>query len=369
MKWLLAALFLLQAPVSQANSHFVREWSRSSLISPHFGFRHLNNMSPILSENLVFLGNSVDGLKAFRRDSGAEVWRFQVKNGLEGLTLNNDKVYFGAGDGFFYCLDSSTGQVVWKKSLNTESLTRPLILDSYIYHVAGNSTLYVFNKENGETVWVKTNAAKSNMTVRGQTTPVLENGILYVGWSDGTFTALNAQNGREIWSKRIGDDKKFNDVDATPVLTANCILVSSFANALFCLDKTNGSIRWRHDFGGYQSVFVSENKVYYSTLNGEIHILDLASGKLLKKILNLKGLASLIQPMGPYLVYGESQGGLVVRNRDNLKKVFEFSPGRGVFASPTLDTKLNQIYFSSREGTLYRFDIKNSSSNPFPWSQ
>ncbi len=369
MKWFLTALLFLHAHTCLAGSHFIRSWSRSSLDSLHFGFRHLNNMSPILSENLVLVGNSVDGLKAFRRDSGAEVWNFQVKNGLEGLTLDKDKIYFGAGDGFFYCLNLSSGQVEWKKNLNSESLTRPLVVGPYVYHVAGNSTLYVFNKDNGEAVWVKTNAAKANMTVRGQTTPVLENGILYVGWSDGTFTALNAQNGREIWSKRIGDDKKFNDVDATPVLTANCILVSSFANALFCLDKTNGSIRWRHDFGGYQSVFVSEDKVYYSTLNGEIHILDSASGKLLKKITNIRGMASQLQSVGPYLVYGESQGALVVRNRDNLKKVFQFNPGRGVFAAPTLDTRLNQIYISSRERILYRFDIRNSASNPFPWSQ
>jgi outer membrane protein assembly factor BamB len=372
MKGLIATILLIPTmglTKAEASPHFVRQWSRSSLLQQNRGFRHLNLMSPWLTDSLVLTANSVNGVKAFRRDSGAEVWSFFVSNGVEGLSVDGERVFFGGGDGNFYCLDLFSGKEIWKVDIHSESLTRPTIDAGRVYHVAGNNTLHVFDKETGETLWAKTHSAKSTMTVRGQTAPLVDTGIIFVGYSDGNMSALNSQNGRELWSKRIGDDKKFNDVDSTPVIAGSCLLVSSFANALYCMDRSNGQIKWRHDFGGFHSVYVRGDKIYYPTLNSEIHILDLNSGKLLKKIVKIKGLPSQVSGLRSMIVYGESNGGLIVRDQESLQILFSFQPGRGVFTGPSVDEKRGEIYFASREGNIYRFDLSQRPSNPLTWSQ
>ena len=369
MKYLLVSLIFCICGQAFGSPYLVREWTRNTLAKPHYFFRHQNRMTPLLTETRVVQGNAIDGIKVFDRQTGNEVWSMVLTNGVEGgAAIDDGKLYFGSNNGNFYCVDVNSGREIWTFKLNSESLTRPVIQGRYVYHVTGNNTLYAFDKATGETLWVKTNSAKANMTVRGQTAPVYEKGILYLGFSDGVFAAINAQNGRELWSKRIGDDKKFNDVDATAVISNKCLLVSSFANSLYCLDKTSGTIRWRHDVGGFNSVYLDNDKVYYSNVNSEIDVLDAESGKLLKKIVSLKGVATEIAGLGPYIVYGESEGALVVRDKATLNKVTSFSPGLGLFAKPMIDPEKNQIYFVSNDANLYRVDLKTRKDNVFPWS-
>ena len=352
-----------------AHVQLYRQWSRSTLEKPHFGFRYTHRMSPVLTDRLVIQGNAIDGIKAFQRNSGSRVWSFTVRDGVEGgAAFNDDRLYFGAGDGWFYCLNADNGQILWKFLLNSESLTQPLVQGTRVFHITGNDTLYSFDKLSGRSLWVKTNAARADMSVRGQTAPVYENEILYLGFSNGYFSAINAQNGREIWSRQIGEDKRFNDVDARAVFSPSCLLVSSFSNALYCLDKKSGQILWKHDYGGYNSVYLDGRKIYYPTVGGEIHILDSDSGKLLKKIDNLKGLATEMTGFGHFIVYGESRGALVVREKDTFKEIDRFSPGKGLFALPAVDREKQEIYFISNNANLFRLDLKKKTKNPFMWS-
>lgn len=370
MKTSLFVLALAFSLLTEASPLLSRQWTRSTLSGPHLQFRYLNRMAPILTQSMVIQGNAVDGIKAFNRKTGHEIWGLKFKNGVEGgAVLDGNKLYFGANNGQFYCVNVNSGAILWSFKLHSESLTRPLVQGAFVYHVTGNNTLYSFDKNTGQSLWVKTNAAKSNMTVRGQTAPIYEKGILYLGFSDGVFAAINAQNGRELWSKRIGDDKKFNDVDARAVISTSCILVASYANSLYCLNKNSGGIRWRHDVGGYNAVYLDTDKVYYPTVNNEIHLLDEASGKLIKKVVKIKGLSTEITGLGSYIVYGESEGRLIVRHKNSLDKVLEFSPGLGIFARPTVDEKTRQIYFVSNDANLYRLDLKKRKENPFLWAE
>ena len=355
---------------AQARFQLHRQWSRSTLHKPHYGFRHMNRMFPVLTDKLVIQGNAVDGLKAFKRGSGRQVWDFTVQDGVEGgVAVDDNRLYFGAGDGYFYCLDVNKGQILWKFLLNSESLTQPLVQGPSVFHITGNNTLYSFDKMSGRSLWVKTNAARANMSIRGQTSPVFKKGFLYLGFSDGSFSAINAKTGRELWTRQIGDDKRFNDVDARAVFSASCLLVSSFSNALYCLDRKSGQILWKHNHGGYNAVYLDRKKIYYPTVRGEIHILDGNSGKLLKKIENLKGLSTEIVGFKNYIVYGQSRGPVVIRDKNSLKEVHRFFSGRGLFARPAVDKKKREIYFVSNDANLFRLDFSGKYKNSFLWKR
>ena len=370
IKFLAPLTLLLCFQGAWAAPQLERIWARKTLIKPYFQFRHFNRMSPILTDKLVIQGNPIDGIKAFDRSSGQEKWTLSFKNGVEGgAALSGDKVYFGANNGQFYCVNTSDGSIVWSQPLHSESLTAPLVQGGYVFHLTGNNTLHALDAKTGRSLWVKTKPVKAVMTIRTQTKPVFDNGRIYVGFSDGHFSAFNAESGREIWSKRIGDDKKFNDVDATAVVTPKCVLVSSYANALYCLDKNSGSILWRHDHGGFNAVLAHKGKIYYPTGAGEIHVLDAPSGKLLKRILIKKGLATEVIAYKDWLIYGESGGSVVLRNKNTLATQARFFPGRGLFAKPTLDSEKGEIYIQSNDANLFKLKVSTDKVKPFPWSE
>ena len=259
--------------------------------------------------------------------------------------------------------------MLWRHNLQSQSLAKPLIQGSSVYHVSGRNTLYAFHKDSGRSLWVKTHAPRSPMTVRGQSSPVYEKGLLYLGFSDGGFSAINAQTGREVWSKTLGDDKRFNDVDGEVVITPSCLLISSYANSLYCLDKKSGAIRWRYDKGGLSEVTLSEGKILYPTVAHGIHILEESSGKPIGQPLAVKGMATKIQKLDPYILYGESKGALVVRHKKSLAKVAEFAPGMGIDAPPQVEPKTKQIYIMSNDANLYRLDLTSKTAQSFLWSE
>ena len=77
--------------------HLSRQWSRSTLEKPHFKYRYLNRMAPLLTESLVIQGNGVDGIRAYNRKSGHLVWGLNLQDGVEGgAVLDGNRLYFGS---------------------------------------------------------------------------------------------------------------------------------------------------------------------------------------------------------------------------------------------------------------------------------
>ena len=67
--------------------------------------------------DVVYFGSSVeDKVYALNLKTGEELWRFYTEGPVRlAPTVANGKVYVGADDGFVYCLDGATGELVWKK--------------------------------------------------------------------------------------------------------------------------------------------------------------------------------------------------------------------------------------------------------------
>src|ERR1700712_3312915 len=69
-------------------------WSRTTLKNEFYGFRRLNRMSPIVLETMVIASNAIDGIVAFDRGSGRQLWRIDLENGVEGgAQVAGDKLY------------------------------------------------------------------------------------------------------------------------------------------------------------------------------------------------------------------------------------------------------------------------------------
>ncbi|MCC6138904.1 MAG: PQQ-binding-like beta-propeller repeat protein [Bdellovibrionaceae bacterium] len=344
------------------NIEFERGWSRDTVSTDYLGYRHPAMVTPVLSKDIIVTGNGTDAVAAFSRKSGHLLWKKNIKNGTEGIFFDNEGgVFFGGNDGRFYSVDIQTGKLDWNYPLNSESTVAPTVQGKFIFHMAMNGTLYALEKESGRVLWVKAKSLKSTLTVRGSAQPIFSDGKIYAGHSDGMFTAYNAADGAVLWEKQLSDKSKFNDIDARPLVAGDCILVATYSESLFCLDKQTGQTRWTlSDGGSARPIYVEGQDVYYTT-DAAIMIVDLKSGKVRKshKVKSDVGIPTGAVPYKSWVVVGFSEGPLVLMDKETGEWVDTFYPGRGVSATPALDGATGEVFLVSNQANIYKLNIKS----------
>lgn len=354
----------LQRDKNYSRIEFERSWSRDTVNSKYMGYNHPAMITPLLTKDIIVTGNGIDSVDAFSRKSGHQLWTKSVKNGTEGLYFDGENgVFFGGNDGRFYSVELLSGKLDWNYPLNSESTAAPTVQGRYIFHMAMNGTLYALEKSSGRVLWVKTKTLKSSLTVRGTAQPLFADGKVYAGHADGVFTAYNAEDGAVLWERQLSDKNKFNDIDARPVVTAECVLVATYAESLYCLDKQTGATRWMVNEGGSaRPIFVEGRDVFYAAENG-VMIVDLASGKVKKNHKNKpgKGIPTGAIPYKSWILVGYSDGPLVLMDKETGEWVDTFYPGRGVSATPAFDPDTKEIYVVSNQANIYKLRLTDGA--------
>lgn len=344
-------------------------WIRPTLGKDFIGYRRMNRMSPLIYKNSIIQSNAIDGIVAFRKDSGSQIWRIPIRNGVEaGAVIANDRLYFGASDGKFYCINPLNGKVFWDFETHVETLSLPTVENSVVYFETGAGVVFALDTSSGKQLWLYNRGTTQSLTIRAGTQPVIDGENLLVGFSDGFLVSLRKHDGILVWDKKLAHAGRFKDVDSTPVLDGDGIYVSSFDGSLYALKRTNGEIMWQHDEGGYTSPLIAKDRIYYATSSGLIQALDKISGKILWSIPIKKGIATQPSLYKGYLIYGESESALVVANAENGKTVARYEPGRGLVSQPSIDQKTGDIYFISNDANLFAMRLKfERASEKLPW--
>ena len=159
-------------------------WSRS------FGAREqvwddtLNNdlmtydkiLEPVVFGKKMYVGfNDADKLLALDTETGKTIWTFFAEGPIRfSPVATESRVYLVSDDGFLYCLDSGTGQLVWKfrgapgaqKALGNKRVISawparggPVLYDDTVYFAASiwpfmGTFIYALDAETGNVNWV-----------------------------------------------------------------------------------------------------------------------------------------------------------------------------------------------------------------------
>lgn len=364
---LLSGCASLQNPVETQKFQIETLWTRS-LTDLNKGYRRSHRMQPVLTDQYVIQGNGFNGITAFDRKNGNQLWHFNIKNGVEGgAQVSSNTVFFGGNDSYFYALDLTTGKEKWKFETQAQILAPPVVKNGFVYFLSGNNTLFALDSRTGKQKWLYRRAQTTNLTVRGGATPVLLNGRLYIGMSDGYLVALDASDGGLIWERALSQKGRFIDVDSTPVIFEQKIYVSSYDGSLFCLSLGDGQILWQFNEGGFSPPLIQNEQVYYATSLGKIYSLQPNTGQILWDVVLEKGnVATELQYHRGFLIYGESRGELKFISARSGEERLKFSPGRGIAAAPVVSQK-GEIFFISNQGYLYALQLDRVTKKESYW--
>jgi len=189
--------------------------------------------------------DQLERVLCFDELSGEQIWEYKYDCEYSGVgypagprasvVINNGKVYSLGTMGHFYCFNAETGEVLWKKDLNTEYeivmpiwgiASTPLIVEEkIIVHVSGsnNASIVAFNKNTGEEIW-------RNLDDRaGYSAPIIiekDGKRVVVNWTEHSLSGLNPETGEVFWRFpwKTGSGMSI----ATPVLSNDHIFVSAF---------------------------------------------------------------------------------------------------------------------------------------------
>ena len=348
-------------------------WTRTTLAKDFLGYRRLNRMAPLVLDKMVIQGNAIDGIAAFERGTGRQLWRIDVVNGVEGgATASGDKLYFGSSNGQFYCVNLADGKVIWTFDVRAETLAAPSIESGVVYFQNGADMVFALDALSGKQLWTYNRQVTNQLSIRATTRPIVSGDQVFVGFSDGFIVALKRRDGSLSWERKIGKGNRFHDVDATPVIDGTNLFVASFDGTLMALDKESGDVKWSLEEGAYVPVTIGQDRwsdrLYYSTANGQVMVLDKKSGKVLKSIKTSHGIPSQVALYKGLVLYGESDGALVVADAETLATVSRFETGHGLVARPTTVEATNEVYVVSNSANLYALKLGYQRSvDRLPW--
>ena len=170
-----------------------------------------------------------------------QLWKFPVvgvicnrpvvKDGFVYVTSS----YHGASIGYVYCLNDSTGAIVWNYT-TIDYIYGPLyVAEGITYKDTGRAlhpnTLYIINATTGEEMW-------NLPETRG--TPTIADGYLCLG-----NTCFNATTGTKIWEFSTEDPTNQSFVPSNYVLGTPYFIMGS-ENTLYCLDMKTGKQIWNY---------------------------------------------------------------------------------------------------------------------------
>jgi outer membrane protein assembly factor BamB len=349
------------------------KWTRATTREEHLGFRRMNRMPPVILDQMVLQANSIDGLIAYSREGGRQIWRLDMKNGVEGgVQVVGDRIYFGSSDGQFYCVSLANGKPLWTFPVRAETLAPPTVDKGVVYFQSGADVVYALDAQTGKQLWLYNRQVTGNLSIRATTRPTVAGENLLVGFSDGFIVSLRKNDGGLVWERKIGRANRFQDVDSTPVVDGQSVYVASFDAALHSLDVESGGINWTVDEGAYVPVTVGQgrfsDRLFYSTVSGKILSVDKRSGKILNTVVVKRGIATQPTFFKGYLLYGESEGALVVADPESGAVISRFEPGTGLVARPSAIDATGEVYFISNAANLYSLRMGfRPAGQKLPW--
>lgn len=150
-----------------------------------------------------------------------------------GVSFKDEYVYTCSYQGRLLCINSSSQEIVWEKSIGLTRST-PVLMDNFVYIGDQTNGMYCFHAITGEQQWFyPCDGIYASATA--------DNGFLYFGDYGGTVYCLTS-HGDEEWTFQADDAY----VRCAPAVTTGFVIVSS-KETVYCLKQTDGELVWSYD--------------------------------------------------------------------------------------------------------------------------
>ena len=246
--------------------------------------------SPSVVGGRVYIGSRDRNLYCLDAQTGSFIWKYTTGWKIRSTpAIINDKVYTGADDGNVYCLDANNGQLLWKTATEgglimsviqpiAQIRSSPTVLDDKVYVGHLDGYVYCLDANTGNIIW------KYRTFDRVVSSPAVVDGMAYIGSCDGYVRKLDAKNGKVLWmyDNRIDNphpSQSRTEVDVSPCVVNGTVYIYGNAGFWYALDAETGTVKWRYLINSYRNVTGASSSMPYGSMayaKGRIYFVDLS---------------------------------------------------------------------------------------------
>ena len=240
-------------------------------------------------ENMYFFDNKGSIIK-FNKNSKLQ-WK---KNYYSKSDKKNNPILFLASEkknlfiadtnANYYLLNKDNGNLKWKKKHSSSFNSQIKIKDDKIFIVDMENTLRCFSINNGEILW----SAPTELTVvssqKKQSLVLVKNLVIFTN-SIGDLTAVDSNNGEIIWqtpTQVLGGSQHITLRNSEIVSDGESIFISNNNNEFFALDIRTGVIKWKQQINSEIRPVVVSNYIITISNEGLLIIINKNDGNILR---------------------------------------------------------------------------------------
>ncbi len=259
----------------QGEIHIVRMRDGHELCSRSFGSAIFG--APVIDDDTLIVATSGDEVTmlAYILTTGKIKWQQKVGDVETSPLLMNRRLYVTTYEGKLFCLNKSTGEVVW--TFTTSTRTEPEIIRS---SPAGDGTRVVFGCDDGKMVAVSADSGKLLWVQSARrsivSSPSISSGKVFVGSLDSTFYAFDLDSGNVVWSRPLG-----SRIFGSQAVLRSHVYVGTSAGIFYCLDVNDGTTIWSTHMNELLNTapLVSDSIVYIGSSDKKLYACIASTGK------------------------------------------------------------------------------------------
>jgi len=309
-------------------------------------------------------------------------------NGKSQPVIDEDKIYFGSDEKYFWAINQADGSVAWKFSVGPVAkkkaiFSNPVLYKDTVIFGSYDGNVYCLDKNNGAIRWINFEADWIGSS------PALAKdlNLVFVGLEFGLFSkyggiiALDVDTGKPAWIDRshIG----LTHCSPMYIEPYQQVIIGSNDGVARLHNAKTGELLWTFTtFGaadydpktwagkiGYSNGDIKESFVYskehdyiiFGSIDGFLYVLDRKTGYLVKHVKCEFGIFSTPHIYNDRVYFTATDKRLRCLDLKTLELLFAIDiDGTRIFSSPTTINKL--LYVGTNAGRLYEINPDNGES-------
>jgi len=309
----------------------------------------IRSSAAIVSDRL-YIGSGDANLYCLDLATGRRLWAFRASDGIEAdITAVDDKVLFGARDGWFYAL-STDGSVIWRYQTGGQIAGAAnwfTGLDGQVNIIIGSydGCLYCLAGRNGVPIW----SYKTDNYINGS--PAIWSRVCVVGGCDSKVHIVSTDEGRAIGTVESGS------YIAGPVAVKDGFAyVGNYAGVLLKIAIDTGQVQWRSTFDQGPILTcpaIHQGLVLFGCRDKKVHCLRDSDGTEVWAFQALGNVDSSPVICDQKVIFGSDDGRLYMLSLEDGRPLWSYQVGKPISASPAVAYGL--VVVGCEDGVIYAF--------------
>ena len=331
------------------------------------------NATPIISDDVMYIGSFDSCFYAIDLKTGAEKWHYKTNNKIYTTAVLSEEILCFESGNVLYALDLQ-GDFKWKFILYEGTVlnqhdewdyfrSSPIVSGTIVYIGSEKGLVFGVDLKTGSKVF-QCQTPSADHTI--ETTPAIYDNKIYVGDWNGVFYVFDLSTGNLVWKYDTKNDNSYsgwvNAIVTDPLIVNDVVYFGGRNCNLYCLDAKTGDKKWKfHDPGDMWMLggpTISDGVLYIgSSYQHVVRAFNAVTGTLLwtSPVVYRVNSKPLID--GDYVFAGTEHdtnlklGSVCVINKSTGKVISAQEMGTQIYSTPIINN--GKMYFGATDGYIY----------------